>query len=80
MPPLKYAYNFSNLCGIVYKCGNVVFTPDGHSLLSPVGNRVTVFDLLANVSYTLDIEARSNISRIAVSPNGQLLLIIDIGV
>ena len=24
--------------------GNVVFTPDGNSLISPVGNRVTVFN------------------------------------
>ena len=38
---------FSNLCGTVYKQGNLVFTPDGNSLLSPVGNRVSVFDLVS---------------------------------
>jgi hypothetical protein len=43
---MKYAYKFSNLCGTLYKAGNVVFTPDGNCLLSPVGNRVTVFDLV----------------------------------
>jgi len=37
---------FANLCGTVYKQGNVVFTADGNSLVSPVGNRVTVFDLV----------------------------------
>ena len=37
---------FSNLCGTVYRQGNVLFTADGNSLLSPVGNRVTVFDLV----------------------------------
>lgn len=36
---------FSNLCGTVYKCGNIVFTPDGNGLLSPVGNRITHFNL-----------------------------------
>jgi periodic tryptophan protein 2 len=37
---------FSNLCGTVYRQGNVLFTSDGNSVLSPVGNRVTVFDLV----------------------------------
>lgn len=37
---------FSNLCGTVYRQGNIVFTPDGNSVLSPVGNRVSVFDLV----------------------------------
>jgi hypothetical protein len=36
---------FSNLLGTVYGRGNLVFTPDGNSLLSPVGNRVSVFNL-----------------------------------
>jgi hypothetical protein len=37
---------FSNLCGTVYQQGNVLFTPDGNSVLSPVGNRVSVFNLV----------------------------------
>lgn len=41
---------FSNLCGSVYKGGNLVFTPDGTSVLSPVGNRITVFDLTGCVA------------------------------
>lgn len=40
------ALQFSNLIGTVYKQGNVLFTPDGNSVLSPVGNRVSVFDLV----------------------------------
>lgn len=39
-------WQFSNLIGTVYRQGNVVFTPDGNSVLSPVGNRVSVFDLV----------------------------------
>lgn len=37
---------FSNLLGTVYSQGNLLFSPDGTCLLSPVGNRVTVFDLV----------------------------------
>ena len=40
-----FFFQFSNLCGVVYDGGNAVFTPDGKSLLSPVGRRVTIFDL-----------------------------------
>ena len=36
---------FSNLCGAVYKQGRVVFSHDGNSVLSPVGNRISKFDL-----------------------------------
>ena len=44
---------FSNLLGTVYRKGNLLFTPDGTCLLSPVGNRVTVFDLVQYVSQWL---------------------------
>ena len=40
---------FSNICGTVYRQGNVLFAPDGNSLYSPVGNRVSVFDLVKYV-------------------------------
>jgi len=42
-------FRFSNLAGTVYKQGNVLFTPDGNSVISPVGNRVSVFDLVKSV-------------------------------
>lgn len=35
--------------GTVYRQGNLLFTPDGTCLLSPVGNRVSVFDLVQYV-------------------------------
>lgn len=34
----------------MYRKGNLLFTPDGTCLLSPVGNRVSVFDLVQYVS------------------------------
>uniref|UniRef100_A0A2K6PG69 PWP2 small subunit processome component n=1 Tax=Rhinopithecus roxellana TaxID=61622 RepID=A0A2K6PG69_RHIRO len=42
---MKFAYRFSNLLGTVYRRGNLNFTCDGNAVISPVGNRVTVFDL-----------------------------------
>jgi len=42
---MAHTFAFQNLCGSVYRNGNILFTPDGNCLLSPVGNRVTVFDL-----------------------------------
>ncbi|CAG8605898.1 11049_t:CDS:2 [Acaulospora morrowiae] len=74
---MKTDFKFSNLCGTVYTKGNLCFTPDGNSLLSPVGNRVTLFDLVNNKSFTFPFENKKNISRIALSPNASLLLSID---
>ncbi|KNC96819.1 snoRNA-binding rRNA-processing protein PWP2 [Spizellomyces punctatus DAOM BR117] len=74
---MKLNYKFSNLCGTVYKRGNVIFTPDGNSVVSPVGNRVTVFDLVSNKSHTLPFENRKDIVRLALSPNGSLLITVD---
>ena len=60
-------FEFSNLCGTVYRQGNIIFTGDGNTLLSPVGNRVSVFDLVKCAypqctasNYTNTILATSN--------------------
>ncbi|EFW22660.1 hypothetical protein D8B26_006252 [Coccidioides posadasii str. Silveira] len=74
---MKTDFKFSNLLGTVYRKGNLLFTPDGTCLLSPVGNKVSVFDLVHNKSYTLPFSHRSNIARIDLSPNGKLLLSVD---
>ena len=34
----------------MYRQGNIIFTSDGNSVLSPVGNRVSVFDLVKSVA------------------------------
>ena len=44
-----YLEQFSTLCGSVYKGGNILFTPDGNTLASPVGNRVSMFNLAESV-------------------------------
>ena len=91
---MKFNYKLHRLCGASYgtpaatgsnvlssssKGSNIVFTSDGNSVLSPVGNRVQVLDLLHHSCRTLPVEARSNIRRIALSPNDdRLLIIVDV--
>ncbi|RPB26948.1 WD40 repeat-like protein [Terfezia boudieri ATCC MYA-4762] len=74
---MKVGFKFSNLLGTVYCRGNLLFTPDGNALLSPVGNRVTCFDLVNNKSFTFTFEHRKNIARIALNPQATLLLSVD---
>lgn len=68
---------FNALLGTVYRQGNLVYTDDGQTLLSPIGNRVGVFDLINNKCHTLPFAHRLNIARIALHPGGQLLLTVD---
>ncbi|TFK38091.1 WD40-repeat-containing domain protein [Crucibulum laeve] len=74
---MKANYKFSNICGTVYRQGIILFTPDGNSLYSPVGNRVSVFDLVNNKSRTFAFENRKNIVSIALSPDGNVLVSVD---
>ncbi|VUC34974.1 unnamed protein product [Clonostachys rosea] len=74
---MKTDFKFSNLLGTVYCQGNLLFSPDGTHLFSPVGNRVTVFNLVDNKSHTLPFAHRKNIARIGLSPRGNLLLSVD---
>ncbi|CCG83142.1 U3 snoRNP-associated protein Utp1 [Taphrina deformans PYCC 5710] len=74
---MKSDFRFSNLLGTVYSRGNLVFTPDGNSLLTPVGNRVSHFDLVNGTTFTFPFETRKNIARLALSPLSTLLIAID---
>ncbi|EHA51562.1 periodic tryptophan protein 2 [Pyricularia oryzae 70-15] len=74
---MKTDFKFSNLLGTVYCRGNLLFSPDGTHLYSPVGNRVTVFNLVDNKSYTLPFAHRKNIVRLDLTPRGNLLLSVD---
>ncbi|BFZ60013.1 U3 snoRNP protein [Saitoella coloradoensis] len=74
---MKADFQLSDVIGTVYRQGNLVFSPDGTCLLSPVGNRVTHFDLVNNKSFTFPFENRRNIARLALNPQCTLLLSID---
>ncbi|SCU92952.1 LAFA_0F13872g1_1 [Lachancea sp. 'fantastica'] len=75
---MRSDFKFSNLLGTVYRQGNVIFSKDGTVLLSPVGNRVSVFDLVKNQSFTFEYEHRKNVSCIALNPQVTLLLSVDV--
>lgn len=74
---MKLGFKFSNLLGTVYKKGNLTFSSSGDCLFSPVGNRITVFDLKSNKSRTLSLENRKDISCICVSPDNAVLIAVD---
>ncbi|XP_055594571.1 periodic tryptophan protein 2 homolog [Uranotaenia lowii] len=74
---MKFAYKFNNLLGSVYRKGNLLFTPDGNSVISPVGNRITIFDLKNNKSTTLSLESEYNYTALDLSPNGCILVAVN---
>lgn len=69
-------YRFQNLLGAPYRGGNAVLSQNT-KLISPVGNRVSVTDLIKSKTVTLPVESSSNICRIAVSRDGTFLLTVD---
>ncbi|KAL7048748.1 hypothetical protein ACKWTF_003476 [Chironomus riparius] len=71
---MKFAYKFNNLLGTVYRKGNLVFSSDGNSVISPVGNRLTIFDLKNNKTSTLAVQSNYNFTALDVSPNGCLIV------
>lgn len=75
---MKLGYRLSQVCGNVFENGNLTFTADGNSIISPVGNRVTILDLVNHSSTVLPFENSKNIRRVAVSNNGRFLLSIDV--
>lgn len=75
---MKSDFKFSNLLGTVYRQGNLIFTDDGTKLLSPIGNRITCFDLIHNKSFTFNYEHRKNIARVALNKQGTLMLSVDV--
>ena len=74
---MKFSYRLKRVCGNVYGNGNLAFTPDGNSVVSPVGNRLSIFDLVQQSTYTLPFENRKNISCLAISHNGRFLVTVD---
>ena len=76
----------------MYRKGNLLFSPDGNCLLSPVGHRITIFDLpkydrilldfavtdiFSNKSQTLPFAHRRDIACVALNPAGNVVLSVD---
>ncbi|EME32161.1 transducin family protein / WD-40 repeat family protein [Galdieria sulphuraria] len=72
----RFNFHFRNLCGSPYQGGDVIFSRDGNSIFSPVGNRVNEVDLVNGRCRTFDLQARVNIIRLCISPKEDLLLAI----
>jgi periodic tryptophan protein 2 len=68
-------YQFSNLLGVPYRGGNVVFA--GDQLLAPASNRVREIALNDAACTTYPFESQHQVQVIALSPDGGLLLMID---
>ena len=68
---------FSHLCGVAYQGGSLCFSPDGSTLLSPVGARVTAFHLLQHRQSTFPFTLPSTVEHVALSPSNQLLVVVD---
>lgn len=75
---MKSDFRFSNLLGTVYRRGNIIFSGDGSKLISPVGNRISVFDLINNTSFTFEYEHRKEVACLDINKQGTLLLSVDI--
>ncbi|TKR77582.1 hypothetical protein L596_018524 [Steinernema carpocapsae] len=63
-------FRFSDLLGSVYKNGNITFSGDGNSVISPVGNKIKCYDLKNNHSTTFSFDSAFNIQCIALNPSG----------
>lgn len=70
-------YQLSTVLGSVYGRGNLVFSPSGSLIYVPSGNRVSVWDVKQQKHMTLPVEARRDITRLCLSPDGVLLLVVD---
>ncbi|CAO2839236.1 unnamed protein product [Amaranthus hypochondriacus] len=69
-------YRFQNLLGAPYRGGNAIITGNTR-LISSVGNRISITNLVKSETITLPCQFSSNISRIAVSPDGNFILAVD---
>lgn len=68
-------YKFSNLLGVPYRGGNLIFA--GDQLVAPASNRVRDIALSDASSTTYPFESQHQVQVIALSPDGGLLLTID---
>jgi periodic tryptophan protein 2 len=76
---VAFGYHLANIWGRSFTGGNIIFTPDGASLLSPVGDHIAEFALTAAWSRTLEATSRADLEFLALAPpSGQLLLTVDV--
>ncbi|PWN44960.1 WD40 repeat-like protein [Ceraceosorus guamensis] len=73
------SFALTNVLGSVYERGPICFTPDGSTLLSPTGNRLTLVNLQTQASRTLPVELRRTVANIALNPaRPYIAILIDV--
>ncbi|CAL8081405.1 unnamed protein product [Orchesella dallaii] len=70
-------FKLTNVLGTVYNQGNVLYTRDGSTLIAPVGNKITIYDLKHSKTRTLCFNSSHNYKSLALSPNGRLLVAVN---
>ena len=73
---MKTTFKQNNILGSVYNGGSIVFS--ANNLISPIGNRLKLFNLTENNSKILDLHSSFNISHVAITNNNTLLLSVDV--
>ncbi|KAJ1609420.1 WD repeat-containing protein [Cryptosporidium canis] len=71
------SYKFNNLLGVPYNGGDILFFSESSNLISNVDNRICVHDIKFNRTHVLGCEARSNISKMCLSPDENILICVD---
>lgn len=71
------SYKFNNLLGVPYNGGDILFFSESSNLISNVDNRVCIHDIKFNRTHVLGCEARSNISKMCLSPDECILICVD---
>lgn len=81
---MKSSFQFSHLLGQSYSQGNILFSSNPSTsstsssyLLSPIGNRLSIFSLLDQSVSTLSHELPSAIARIATVPSSPHLILLS---
>ncbi|XP_026333616.1 periodic tryptophan protein 2 homolog isoform X1 [Hyposmocoma kahamanoa] len=74
---MKFNYKFQNLLGTVYRKGDILFTNDGNCVISPVGNKIVIYNLKQNKSNTLPVESHFNYTAVDIAPNGSILIAVN---
>eukprot|EP01107_Rhizomastix_libera_P013070 TRINITY_DN3471_c0_g1_i1.p1 TRINITY_DN3471_c0_g1~~TRINITY_DN3471_c0_g1_i1.p1 ORF type:complete len:877 (+),score=205.99 TRINITY_DN3471_c0_g1_i1:27-2657(+) len=83
---MKYNFKLSGVLGSVYSGGDLLFACEAGDapsdatadcIITAAGNRVSIYSFKRNTSVTLPMEARSDIHRMALSPDGSILIVID---
>ncbi|OII75621.1 hypothetical protein cand_026920 [Cryptosporidium andersoni] len=71
------SYQFSNILGAPYNGGEIIFSNDDNCLISSIGSRINIYNLILHRSQTLSIECNNKIRNICMSPDDSIIICAD---